>query len=240
MDRGQAKCKRVNDCAGRRERRFALLRQILRPHHIVRRRFRQLSPSLRTLIAAWVGALLLNACSVLPDAPRLTAQATLVHADSFAILGRFSLTHAEKTYVGRLNWRHDGPNDTLILSSPLGQALAEIVSDASSARMTQRNGQIQTADSAAQLIESLLGYPLPLDKLVDWLRGSDGRDGQRSYDASGRLQNLQDTAWRIDYEYDADDKHALPARLFVERADGLRLRLRIEEWETSTPSASSR
>jgi len=202
------------------------------------RRPRSNSPSLRARITALFGALLLNACSVLPEAPRQLA--TLDHADSFAILGRFSLTHAEKNYVGRLSWQHDGPNDTLLLSSPLGQALAEIVSDAAGARMTQSNGQSHTADSATQLIESLLGYPLPLDKLVDWLRGSAARDGQRRYDALGRVQSIQDAAWRIDYEYDTDDKHALPARLFVDRADGLRLRLRIEQWETSPASASSR
>lgn len=224
------------DAERRRSRSLFLVRP--HSHRIPGSRPRLISRSLFARITVLLGALLLSACSVLPQASRQLT--TLDHPDSFAIHGRFSLTHEDKNYLGRLDWRHDGPNDTLILSSPLGQALAEIVSDASGARMTQSNGRSHAADSAAQLIESLLGYPLPLDKLVDWLRGSDARDGQRSYDALGRLQSRQDAAWRIDYEYDADDKHALPARLFVERADGLRLRLRIEQWETAPMSEISR
>ncbi|HNH24337.1 MAG TPA: lipoprotein insertase outer membrane protein LolB [Accumulibacter sp.] len=183
-------------------------------------------------------ALLLNACSTLPPAENrgTTALAAPEHLDGFTIYGRFSLTHEGKNHVGRVNWRHDGPHDVLILSSPLGQALAEVVSGPSGARMTQADGHVLVADNAEQLLETLLGYPLPLDKLVVWLRGVNrgiNRSGDAlTYDASGRVLSRQDQAWRIDYEYDDDHAQSLPARLFIDRADGLRLRLRIEQWET--------
>lgn len=176
----------------------------------------------------------MNACSVIPPEAIRSSPTVAAHEqlDSFSIHGRFSLIYEEKSYVGRLNWRHDGPHDSLILSSPLGQALAEIDSGPTGARMTQADGRVHVADNADQLLASLLGYPLPLDKLVVWLRATDRAGDTLTYDPSGRMLSRQDQAWRIDYLYDDPDAHARPARLFIERADGLRLRLRIEQWET--------
>jgi hypothetical protein len=88
-----------------------------------------------------------------------------------ALAGRFALRQEGKNYPGRLHWRHDGDRDEWLLSSPLGQGLAEIVSDATGARLATSDGNSHTAATADQLLQSLLAYPLPLSKLLDWLRG---------------------------------------------------------------------
>jgi outer membrane lipoprotein LolB len=66
-----------------------------------------------------------------------------------------------QNYAGRLHWRHDGDRDELLLSSPLGQGMAEIVSDASGARLTASDGNSHTAATADELLQSVLGYPCP-------------------------------------------------------------------------------
>ena len=137
-----------------------------------------------------------------------------------------------KGYVGRLTWRHAGERDTLVVSSPLGQAMAEIVSDADGALLTGSDGGSQRADSADALLQSAIGYPLPLSRLLDWLRGRDPGGGKITRDEWGRPLQLRHEDWRIDYAYDSDAAQALPGRLFVERADGFELRLRIDEWQT--------
>ena len=151
--------------------------------------------------------------------------------DAFVLGGRFSIRHDGKSYVGQLTWRHDGARDELLLSSPFGQGLAEIVSDTGGARLTSSDGRSQTAASADELLQSALAYPLSLSQLLGWLRGWSPADGKIARDALGRPLHLSHEDWRIDYDYDSDDPQALPGRLFVEREGGFTLRLRIDQWQ---------
>ncbi|MCP5228451.1 lipoprotein insertase outer membrane protein LolB [Accumulibacter sp.] len=177
----------------------------------------------------------LNACSTVPppgDTPPPAARDTL---QAFSLLGRFSLRQEGESYTGRLDWRHAGDSDQLLLSSPLGQGMAEISSDATGARLTDADGKVRHAASADALLQSVLGYPLPLDKLADWVRGRNPDGGRIVADPLGRPLRLQYEDWRIAYEYDSDDPQALPGRLFVERETGLELRLKIDEWASLSP-----
>ena len=48
---------------------------------------------------------------------------------------------------------------------------------------------------------------------------------------------LRHDAWRISYEYDTADAQALPTLLFAENANGMELRLRIDEWSDLAAAA---
>jgi len=184
------------------------------------------------LLLALIG---LAACA---SAPPSGEQASPVRRDelhAFSLAGRFSLRHEGQSYTGRLDWRHADDSDELLLSSPLGQAMAEIVSHPDGARLHHGDGKTQTAASADELLQAVLGYPLPLDKLADWVRARSPQGGTMTVDALGRPLRLQDEDWRIAYEYDNDEAQALPGRLFVERETLLELRLRIDQWLPLTP-----
>lgn len=186
-----------------------------------------------------VSLLGLPACTGLP-APTGASAAEAVRRDeepAFLLLARFSMRQDGRSYVGRLKWRHDGDVDELLLSSPLGQGIAEIVGNASGARMTASDGSAQTAANVDALLQSVLSYPLPLSKLLDWLRGRNADGGSMAVDGLGRPLRLHHEGWRIDYEYDSDDPQALPGRLFVEREGGFVLRLRIDEWTRLPPES---
>ncbi|WP_300340182.1 lipoprotein insertase outer membrane protein LolB [Accumulibacter sp.] len=188
------------------------------------------------LLCALLG---LSACGTL-QAPAVTPP--LVQRDSlhaFSLAGRFSLRHDGKSSIGQLNWRHGQDGDELLLSSPLGQGIAEIVSNASGARLTGNDGSVHDAASADELLLSILGYPLPLSKLSDWVRGRTTDADQLTVDPLGRPLHLRDEYWRIDYEYDSDDPQALPGRLLVERESVLELRLRIDDWSPLAPADSA-
>lgn len=179
-----------------------------------------------------VGVLALSACTALP--PTTSENAALLRQgdrlDAFSLAGRFSIRHEGRNYVGQLHWRHAGDRDDLLLSSPFGQGMAEIVSDGIGARLTSSDGSTQSAATADELLQSVLAYPLSLSQLLDWLRGRNPDAGKLALDGLGRPLHLRHEDWRIDYEYDNDDPQALPGRLFVEREGGFSLRLRIDEW----------
>ena len=184
--------------------------------------------------------LALTACSTAPAPASLPSPAQRDELQDFSLAGRFSLRQEGQSYTGRLDWRHADDGDELLLSSPLGQGMAEIVSNAAGARLTSADGRTQGAASADELLQAVLGYPLPLDKLADWVRGRSPQGGVMAVDAWGRPSRLHYEDWRIAYEYDSDDPPALPGRLLVERETLLELRLRIDQWlplaRPSTPS----
>lgn len=180
----------------------------------------------RCRVVLLLGALFLAGCAAVPLAP---PRADL---DVFSLEGRFSLRHEATNYSGRISWRHQGVNDTLLLSSPLGQGMAEITTSAQGARLATGDGKVYAAASVESLTQQVLGYPLPLAKLTDWVRGQSGAVDSSEHDAFGRLQRFSHEGWRIDYGYDSDDPQAPPNRIFAERAGGFDLRLRIDEWSS--------
>lgn len=195
-------------------------------------------PGLRSFVVL-LGALCLGACaSLLPSAgaPSATQRNAL---QDFSLEARFSLRHEEKNHSGRLSWRHAGSKDDLLLSSPFGQGLAEIASDASGVRLTASDGKSYAALDAGTLTQEVLGFPLPLEKLLDWVRGRSPGGASDEQDAFGRPLRVRQDGWRVDYEYDSDDPQALPGRLFIEREGVLELRLRIDEWNVARGEGGS-
>ena len=180
-----------------------------------------------------VGALLavvwLAGCAAIPSSPSGVAAARRDALDDFSIEGRFALRHEDQNYSGRLSWRHSGAANELLLASPFGQGLAQITTSERGAQLTTSDGQVHTAADSETLTRQVLGYPLPLAQLTDWVRGR-GAAERFELDQQGRPLRLRHERWRIDYEYDSDDAQALPSRLFAQRDDGLELRLRIDEW----------
>ena len=180
-------------------------------------------------LVVFVFAILLAGCAATlphPDAERLSAD----RLDAFFLDGRFSLRQEERNHSGRLSWKHSVDGDELLLASPFGQGIAEIVVNADKATLTTHDGKIYTASDAPTLTEQVLGYRLPLALLADWVRGRSADAEVVERDAHGRPLRLRHEDWRVDYGYDSDDPLAPPNRLFAERLGVFELRLRIDEW----------
>ena len=178
-------------------------------------------------------AVLLTACATLPGVPSGQPPTRDSLAD-FSLEGRFSLRFDDKSYAGRLSWQHLGSRNELLLSSPFGQGLAEIVSEPQQARLTLSDGKIYEAADAEKLTQQVLGYPLPLQQLTDWVRGR-AAGGEIERDAFGRVLQLRHEAWKIIYDYADDDRQSPPSSIFAENAGGLSLRLRIDQWRSLSP-----
>lgn len=184
-------------------------------------------------VASLLFFLLLAGCATLAPDGRVSPPRDGL--DAFALEGRFSLRQDERSYSGRLSWRHTPAGDELLLSSPLGQGVAEIVVTPAAATLTTSDGKTYSAPDAPTLTQNVLGYRLPLDLLVDWVRGRNAAAEVVERDAQGRALRLRHEDWRIDYGYDSDDPQAPPGRLFAERAGAFELRLRIDEWISVSP-----
>jgi len=175
---------------------------------------------LRRLLAAGLATILLSGCAELGfrgDAAGDFVGQLETAPENFAVSGRLSLRQGERSDHLQFDWQHSPERDVVLFLSPLGQGLAEITRDASGARLTRPNGQQDTAPDLNSLTQQVLGAPLPLGELGEWLRGARGVSG--TFDG-----------WQIAVTQVAPfHQRRLPRRLEASR-DEVNLTLIVDDW----------
>jgi outer membrane lipoprotein LolB len=133
------------------------------------------------------------------------------------------------------SWTHASPRDQIVLTSPLGQAFAELEGDASVPHAEMRAADGKRADAAdwSTLMAKTLGLPLPVSGLVWWTRGEPraGAPHTMQSDPLGRTGVLRQDGCEIAYGY-ADDSARRPSRLNLTCRD-LEMRIVIDRWRAS-------
>ena len=124
--------------------------------------------------------------------------------------------------TANFNWQHTPPRDILVVSTPLGQTVAEITGDAATKRYELRRSDAppEVADDWSTLTARALGAPLPVEGLSSWIVAAPRANGPYSIepDASGRPVVLRQDGWEIVYAYD-DASARLPVRLQLSQPD---------------------
>jgi len=194
---------------------------------------------MKTRLLCWLllpFALLLAACATPMLVPE---QSNRLAVKDFSIDARFALRvesaatpgGQSQNISGRLLWRHSANSDYWLFSTPLGQAVAELESDAGGARLQQAGGEERRAADAGTLLRDLFGYELPVSRLPFWLLARPQSVSSLDLDGQGRPRQLTENGWQVAYAYDDETPNALPARLTIRREGEIELRLRIEEWQ---------
>lgn len=146
----------------------------------------------------------------------------------FELSGRIAVKYRDEASSGNLAWRHRAGGDELLITSALGQGIARIVREGGEVTLTTPEAREYRAADAESLTEQVLGFRLPLAGLADWVRARPAPGpAQTRRDADGRLAELEQSGWRIEYLDYAGNR---PARLRL-TYPGLELRLAISEWK---------
>jgi len=176
-----------------------------------------------------VATLWLAGCAAVPphDAAA-TARPLLANITAFSFDGRLSARQGERPNHANISWRHTAAGDDILLTTPLGQGVAEITRDASGARLVGADGQVMTASDWRALAARAFGFELPLGDLARWVLG-DAPATQR--DALGRTETATADGWQMRYlDYESAAPNALPV-LMEFRRDDIELRLKVDAWQ---------
>ncbi len=92
--------------------------------------------------------------------------------DTFQITGRLAIRQGERRDHLRFDWSHSAQTDSLLLTTPLGQGVAEIQRDGRGASLLLADGKRHEAPDWRRLILQVTGTSLPLEILPEWLRGA--------------------------------------------------------------------
>lgn len=145
---------------------------------------------------------------------------------SFDRSGRFALsvTYAggkQDAVQGGFSWHDTGTVLMLDLANPLGNTLARVQVDADSATLIRSDGSTEQASHPDALVEQVLGSPIPVGGLRDWLRGDTGNDKVLHLQSNpdGKPASFTQNGWRVQLSrYDAQG----PALLQLNRNDANR------------------
>jgi outer membrane lipoprotein LolB len=182
---------------------------------------------MRRLIKAWLLALAAG-CASLP--PAVPTDAVIAPSANWTLQGRIGIQAGEQSLSGQIHWQHRADTDEVLMTSPLGQGVARIVRDAEGVLLEMPNQPSRRAPDAESLTREALGYALPVAGLVWWVqaRPDPGLVFEATHDSAGRLTQLKQNGWVIDYlQYAAD---ARPRKLVVMR-EGLEIRLVADSWQ---------
>lgn len=181
------------------------------------------------LTVALAVLLALGGCAFTPSVPPDRVRAVLL--DAWTLQGRIGVKTGEQSLSGQIHWKHRADADDVFMSSPLGQGVARIVRDATGVTLEVPNQSARHAPDAESLTRDVLGYGLPVAGLAWWVQAHPAPDRvfDATRDASGRLAQLRQDGWVIDYLQYADDAPGRPRKLLVAR-DGLEIRLVADSW----------
>lgn len=125
------------------------------------------------------------------------------------------MRESQSRHYGNISWRHDAQGDQILLTTPLGQGVAELTRDARGARLVTADRKEFVAADWEGLTERVFGTVLPLNDLPNWLSGN---------------APAASSGWRVEYlDYQNDAPDALPTLIEVKRGD-IELHLKVSEW----------
>ena len=173
---------------------------------------------------------LLGGCMQLPSIEGVSPQRPPRAAiQAYTLSGRISVRQGEQLYAANIVWRHDAQHDEIMLSTPLGQGIAELTRNAAGAHLTTADRHEYTASDLAGLSDRVFGVALPLSALPRWVLGDAPDDA--TLDIVGRPQRFVADHWHVDYlDYEGAAAYALPQLVDLKRGD-IDLRLKIDEWQ---------
>lgn len=185
----------------------------------------------RRACLASLSVLALAACTT----PQALRPRTEAEGRSLSRTGRFSLRYqppaqAAEVVQGGFAWLdHDGRLQ-LDLTSPVGAVMARIEVAANGlTTLTEADGAQTIAASPDALAERILGAPLPVVNLRDWLAGELSANPEayvEQRNERGQPVQFQQAGWRVRVE-DADAQGPLRMQLNHTTADGTDIQVRL-------------
>jgi outer membrane lipoprotein LolB len=160
-----------------------------------------------------------------PGAPT-AAIGQSVLAQHFSLNGRISVRVNDKLDSGQIRWQRGADEERIGLYSPLGSQVAELFCDNRTHVVTLRqSAETVTATSVQELTRTMLGVPLDLDRLAEWVQGFGLRENEMS-----EVALANGDIWRVTVErYQSSGRHRYASRVTAIKGDMV-VRLVVDEW----------
>ena len=132
----------------------------------------------------------------------------------FSMSGRIAARYGAESFTGNIAWRHAREGDELLISTPTGQGIAQIVRQGDAVLLKTAEPREYRDNDPEALTKRVLGFPVPIDGLADWVQGKPS-------------PQLESRGWKV--EYQDKDAQGRPTRMRL-TYQGIELRLAVSQW----------
>lgn len=153
--------------------------------------------------------------------------------DGWQISGKIGIQAPQDSGSGTLFWLQRQDYFDIRLSGPLGRGATRLTGRPEAVALEVAGQGRFEAQSPEALVESQLGWQLPVSNLLWWVRGVPAPDSRSrvQLNADGRLARLQQDGWDVEYlGYTDEDGFALPSRIKLAGRD-LKITLVVKDWQ---------
>ena len=156
--------------------------------------------------------------------------------DSWTLQGKLGVRSPGESGSGTVFWLQQQDAYDIRLSGPLGRGATRIQGSDAGVILDIAGQPQTTASSAEALLEQQIGWRLPVEHLLWWVRGLPAPDSpsRLQLNPDSQLARLSQAGWTVEYSrYQQIDGMQLPQRLQLSGHDML-LTLVITRWEPDT------
>lgn len=191
-------------------------------------------------IAAVSCALTISACSLAPQGPvemplaQNEREARLQQMHHFSLDASIGVKSPKDSVTGSLEWQQTGDHYQAAMRNVLGLTVFELTTTTHGATVVV-DGKTHQGNSAAELLNYLSGWSLPIEEMPMWIRGLPSLSSQNvKRDSLGRVQSFtlidsQQREWQVTYTEFFADSLSLPRKITLQSVDS-RLKVVIREW----------
>lgn len=152
------------------------------------------------------------------------ATSAMAQDKPFSVSGKLSVNMDGKGYFAGFDWDHSPDHDLLSVNTPLGNTVARVEKTRNGVTLTSGSKTV-SADSAEQLTREQLGWPLPLDNLIWWIRGMPAPSEPYQQQDGALLQQ----GWKIRFVSAEGSRSLYPDRVELSR-DNLAIKVVAQQW----------
>ncbi|MFK7816549.1 MAG: lipoprotein insertase outer membrane protein LolB [Gammaproteobacteria bacterium] len=159
-------------------------------------------------------------------------QANIQSLKTWKLKGRLAGKSNNQGFRAGVQWNQLQNNYVIDLHGPLGRKVAVISGKQGNVQLKTSKGESFEADNAENLMQDLFGYSLPVNGLRHWLLGlPDLNQPHRSLllDEHGRLMQLEQAGWLIDYSRYHESTPVLPALIKISNPT-LNATIKVDRW----------
>lgn len=153
--------------------------------------------------------------------------------DGWQISGKIGIQAPQDSGSGTLFWLQRQDYFDIRLSGPLGRGATRLTGRPDAVALEVAGQGRFEAESPEALVESQLGWQLPVSNLLWWVRGVPAPDSRSrvQLNADGRLARLQQDGWDVEYlGYTDENGYTLPSRIKLAGRD-LKIALVVKDWQ---------
>lgn len=158
-------------------------------------------------------------------------EASIAGWQDWGFSGRISVASGGESGSGRIEWQRRGLDLVVSMQAPVSRQSWRLVEGPDGARLEGLEGGVRFGPDAQSLLQTELGWSLPLSQLEGWIRGlRSGPAARLEFDAGGLPQRLREARWDIEYRGWNAGEPALPRRVFGHSGNE-KFRLVVDRWQ---------